>query len=140
MRCRHIQRNPDEELRRLERAAASGDAQALDRLHHQRARHGLPTHYHDCDSCIFLGSATTAIAYMEEVDVEYLGCNHHFYDFYFCGGPASSLSGSLIARFACNPSQYQSRALDVHISMPMAHHRGPIQRAYELALARGLIP
>lgn len=135
MRCRHIRRNPDEELRRLERAAASGDALALDRLHHQRARSGLPAHYHDCADCIFLGSEPIILIYPR--DVEYLECAYPSYDFYFCSGAASRLSGSLIARFACNPSQYESRALDIHISVPEVHH-GPIHRAYELALARGL--
>lgn len=137
MKCRHIRKNPDEELRRLERLALSGDELALDRLHHQRTRSGLPAHSHWCDACIFLGSQPI-VGKVKLAEDEYLGCAYPFYDFYYCPGK-QNLGGSLLARFGCVDSLYSSWPLDVYLSAPELQ-RGIRQQIYELARARNLIP
>lgn len=135
MRCRHIRRNPDEELRRLERLAAAGDALALDRLHHYKTRSGLPAHYHYCDGCVFLGSQPITTWEHPRASEE-LGCSYHFYDFYFC--PSQSLGGSMIARYGCEDSKYASWPLDVYLSQP-AIQNGVRKYIYDAAQARDLI-
>lgn len=125
-----------EELRRLEREAASGDPLALDRLHRCKARSGLPAHYHDCDGCVFLGSEPIT-TWKEPRNTDELGCNYHFYDLYYC--PSSNvLGGSLLARYACNGSQYASWPLDVYLAHPEIQD-GIRKRIYDLAIAHGLV-
>lgn len=82
-----LRRNPDDELRRLERTAAQGDPQGRHALRLARLRAGQPMFQHNCDRCIFLGSEKL-------IDLDNYVSEHPpveiLYDYYFC--PAGGAS------------------------------------------------
>jgi len=130
-----FQRNPDEEMRKLERLARLGDVEAQERLLRWRARITGSKHLHDCDSCVFLESRPHDCGPVLEEN-----CNHSSLDLYYCVGPASSISlgGTVLARFGCDVSQYSSMPVDVILTSEDLM-RGTYGDIYRLAQQAGLI-
>lgn len=96
----------------------------------------MPTHTHDCNRCVFLGG-----------DLEY--------DFYWCAG---ILGGSVIARYGSEGDNYLSNDVSTAKAQRQPDHwtedlttgerwpgtdprtrNRPVQRALDLAIARGLV-
>jgi hypothetical protein len=134
-----FQRNPDDEIRSLERQARMGDAEAQAKLQQWQDRVSWsPKHQHYCDSCVFLGSRPHK-HFTDEFATEE-NCSHNYLDFYYCGGSAAStsLGGTVLARFGCNDSQYSSMPVDVILTSEDLK-KGTYGDIYRLAQGAGLI-
>lgn len=71
-----------------------------------------PVHAHDCDGCKYLGTIAGADDDCGPIDL------------YFCGGPASSLTGgTYLARYGSDGPEYTSCALDIIRTNPHLHTR-----------------
>jgi transcriptional regulator with XRE-family HTH domain len=132
---RRIRRNPDEEIRRLERVYQA-DPTADNYARYQTAllRSGAIHYLHDCTGCILMHS---------EVGPSPVFSDHRLtpLDYYFCSSPSG---GSLIIRYGDDGPQYTSYPVDIALSMydhrDVENELPHLHTAMELARRLGHVP
>jgi len=104
-------RNPDKKLRQLYRDyLADSTHENFVKWQRARIRAGKQFYYHDCQSCIFLGSES------EPYDRIVLQGYPDEVDYYYC--PSNSPSrGSLLIRYDSEGSKYMSCPVDIALHM-----------------------
>lgn len=124
-RKRRRRRNPDEDLRRLERIFAQDSTwENLNNLQVAKIRAGLIQFHHDCDACIL----------METNRDDRL-------DYYYCPKSSSDMGGSLLARYGSEGPEYASypvvTAKQIHnTNRP---HARAVTKLVDLARERGFV-
>jgi len=124
-RKRRRRRNPDEDIRRLERIYRQEPTwENLAKLQRAQIRAGHIQFIHDCDACIL----------MESNREEAL-------DYYYCPQSAPDMGGSLLARYGSEGSEYASyevvTAKQIHnTNLP---HARAVTKLVDLAKKRGFV-